>query len=345
MKICTKCNTGLPEGWTFPCCPYCGAQLPQETTEKQSATLQMGDANAISGGVHIDSHNVTTNNITNIERNKTTEELHQERVVKFKMLCQQVYADGRVDLNEARQMENLRMELGLSVEEAEHIREEVRNLRTSHSGKTLNPIARMALSQVTVHAKNCNTNRLQASMPRLEVLAEKYTDDEVQFYYHMILAAIQPEDCIERYENRKFDNYWLAFWTYMAYINTGQVGEAEAVLDSLSVFDQYPYGNITLLATASSLYQYWDSPEMSDLLEQANMFFEQGCEDHSDLLDRFTQVLMMLLDVDDKDAIEEFRKEFAFYFTYLFDEVIKRKQKACVQRMLPRIPKIAPLPH
>lgn len=91
----------------------------------------------------------------------------------------------------------------------------------------------------------------------------------------MILAAIQPEDCIERYENRKFDNYWLAFWTYMAYINTGQVGEAEAVLDSLSVFDQYPYGNITLLATASSLYQYWDSPEMSDLLEQANMFLSK----------------------------------------------------------------------
>lgn len=67
----------------------------------------------------------------------------------------------------------------------------------------------------------------------------------------------------------------VGFWTYMAYINTGQVGEAEAVLDSLSVFDQYPYGNITLLATASSLYQYWDSPEMSDLLEQANMFLSK----------------------------------------------------------------------
>ena len=249
-----QCHTTLPDGWNFPCCPYCGAKLPVQQEAQGGATLQMGDANAISGGVHIDSHNVVTNHI--VERQKTAKELHQEKVVQFKKLCQEVYADGRVDANEARQLENLRLDLGLSVAEAENIRNEVKRLRMTLSANRLNPIARVALTQVISQAKACNTERLSASLPRLETLAEKYTDDEVQFYYYMILSSVSPEECIERYEQRLADNYWLAFWTFMAYLNTDQMGEAEAILDSLTIFEGYPYGNITLLAAASSLYQY-----------------------------------------------------------------------------------------
>lgn len=342
-KACTQCHTTLPEGWNFPCCPYCGAKLPVQQEAQGGATLQMGDANAISGGVHIDSHNVVTNHI--VERQKTAKELHQEKVVQFKKLCQEVYADGRVDADEARQMENLRLDLGLSVAEAEKIRNEVKRLRMTQSANRLNPIARVALTQVISQAKTCNTERLLAALPRLETLAEKYTDDEVQFYYYMILSSVSPEECIERYEQRVADNYWLAFWTFMAYLNTDQMGEAEAILDSLTIFEGYPYGNITLLAAASSLYQYWSDPDSDELLEQANMLFEQGCEEHSDHLDRFTQVLMLLLDTEDSSSIEEYKAEFAFYFTYIFDEVMQRKQLALLHKMLPRIPKIAPLPH
>lgn len=344
-KVCMQCHATMPEGWNFPCCPYCGAQLPAEEKAQEAPTLQMGDANAISGGVHIDSHNVVTNNITHIERAKTAEELHQEKVVRFKKLCQEVYADGRVDLREARQMEDLRLTLGLSVAEAEEIRNEVKQLRMKQSGNKLNPIAKVTLTQVVSQAKACNTERLEASLSRLEVLAEKYTDDEVQFFYHMILAAVSPEACIERYEERQVDNYWLAFWTFMAYLNSDQMGEAEAVLDALTIFENQPYGNITLLAATSCLYQYWSDPEATGLLEQANMLFEQGCEEHSDCLDRFTQVLMLLLDTEDSASVEEYKAEFAFYFTYLFDEVMQRKELAILHKVLPRIPKIAPLPH
>ena len=131
----------------------------------------------------------------------------------------------------------------------------------------------------------------------------------------------------------------------MAHLNADRLGEAEAVLDTLAMFDHQPYGNITLLATASCLYQYWSDPTSAELLEQANQLFEQGCEDHSECLDRFTQVLMLLLDTEDSSSIEEYKAEFAFYFTYLFDVVMHRKQMALLHQMLPRIPKIGPLPH
>lgn len=81
IKNCPYCNTALPENWQFPRCPYCGKELPAE--EPANTGFSMGDANAISGGVHIDSHNVSTTNITNIERDKTNEELEQEKIVKL----------------------------------------------------------------------------------------------------------------------------------------------------------------------------------------------------------------------------------------------------------------------
>lgn len=346
VKQCTQCHAALPEGWTFPCCPYCGAQLPAEEPAAEGApTLQVGDANAISGGVHVDSHNVVTNHVTHVERDKTPEELHQERVVRFKQLCQEAYADGRIDLREARQLEDLRLTLGLSEAEAEQIRNDVKRLRLTQSAHRLNPIARVALTQVISQAKACHTERLRASLPRLEALAEKYTDEDVQFYYHLLLSVLSPDELVNRYEHRQADNYWLAYWTFMAYLNADRLGEAEAVLDTLAMFDHQPYGNITLLATASCLYQYWSDPASAELLEQANQLFEQGCEDHSECLDRFTQVLMLLLDTEDSSSIEEYKAEFAFYFTYLFDVVMHRKQMALLHQMLPRIPKIGPLPH
>ena len=75
-----------------------------------------------------DSHNVhnedksvhtitnTTSTVNNIgdmrinnvvhERQKHREEIHQEAVVKFKQLCEQVYADGVMTSDEARQLED-----------------------------------------------------------------------------------------------------------------------------------------------------------------------------------------------------------------------------------------------
>ena len=343
-KVCPHCKTGLPEDWQFPRCPYCGGGLPKEEEQSASA-LSMGDANAISGGVHIDSHNVVTNNITHVERDKTDKELAQEGIVRYKKLCQQLYADGRLDPVEAKQLEDLRLTIGLDEETAKEIQEQVRKVRLLQSGLHLNPVAKVAITQVVNLAKAGNTNMLKLNLPRLEMMSKKYDVDEVQFYYYALLSALDPTRCIETYENRSHDNYWLSFWTYLAYLNTDQIGEAENILTNMEIFSDYPYGNITLLAATSSMYQYWDNPQMADYLDQANMFLEQGSVEHSDLLDRYTQVLMILLDSDNEGSIKEFQQEFLFYFKYIFNTVMEKKKRALIRMMIPPIPKIAPLPH
>ena len=342
-KNCIHCNAALPEGWQFPRCPYCGQELPPE--EPANTGFSMGDANAISGGVHVDSHNVVTNNVTHIERNKTDEELEQEKIVKYKQLCQQVYADGRVDPHEAKQMEDMRLTLGLDEQTAFEIQEQVRKTRLQQSSNRLNPIVKVTINQVISLAKTGKIDALRLSIPRLESLANKYDVEEVQFYYYLILAALEPEKCIELYCNRTADNYWQAFWTYIAYINTDCVGEAEEILGNMEIFDNQPYGNITLLAALSSLYQYWSNTDMADYLEQANMFLEQGSMEHSDILDRFTQALMLIVDGDDDASIEEFKQEFSFYFNHIFNVVMEKKKVANIRNLIPPIPKIAPLPH
>ena len=239
----------------------------------------------------------------------------------------------------------MRLTLGLDEETAFEIQEQVRKVRLQQSATRLNPIVKVTINQVISLAKTDKIDMLKLSIPRLESLASKYNVEEVQFYYYLILAALEPQKCIDDYSNRTTDNYWQAFWTYIAYLNTAQVGEAEEILSNMEIFDNQPYGNITLLAATSSLYQYWTNTDMADYLEQAKMFLEQGSVEHSEILDRFTQTLMLVIEADDETSIEEFQQEFSFYFNHIFNVVMEKKKIANIRKLIPPIPKIDPLPH
>lgn len=94
-KLCPICNKEWPD--EFMACPLDGATLIEKLQQPSGFNLNLGDANAISGGVNmsdnhsvnnntvntstnnIDSHNVITNNITQIERDKTPKELIHEK--------------------------------------------------------------------------------------------------------------------------------------------------------------------------------------------------------------------------------------------------------------------------
>jgi len=239
-------------------CPECGTQLIEEPKVKEGFKLSLGDANAIAGdmSVNIDSHNTVTNIVN--ERQKHKEEIHQEKVVQYKQLCEQVYADGVMTSDEARLLESLRLNLGIDSAEADQIREQVRQIRLQHSQSQLNPIARVSMQQIISMAINGKIDLLQHSFPRLEALAEKYMVDEVQFNYYLILAGLDPRKCIKLYENRKNDNYWQSFWTYMAYQNIEELDKAQLIMAEMEAWTDKPMGNIALLAAVGSLYTYWD---------------------------------------------------------------------------------------
>ena len=165
---CSKCNAHYDDP-QVKFCSQCGGQVVADSLQNDTSSgvnINLGDANAISGGLHI-------SNVVH-ERQKHREEIHQESVVKYKLLCEQVYADGVMTSDEARQLENLRLTLGLPSEEANQIREQIRQLRLNQSQTLLNPMQRMTLQQIVTMARNGKIDLLRSSFPRLEAMAQKY---------------------------------------------------------------------------------------------------------------------------------------------------------------------------
>ena len=344
IKFCPTCGKELTPDWQFPRCPYCGNELPKLSEEKMggSNSFSFGDANAIAGdmNVNIDSHNTVTNIV--YERQKHREEIHQEMVAQYKQLCERVYEDGVMTSEEARQLESLRISLGIDSAEADQIREQVRLLRLQHSMKELNPVQRVSLQQIVGMAMNGKYELLKQSFPRLEAMAEKYNVEEVQFYYYLLLSGIEPRKCIKLFESRQNDNYWQSFWTYIAYQNIEELDKAQLIMADLENWTDHPYGNVALLATVGSLYTYWEDMTQTEFLEQARMLLEQGADVFSDSLDRFAQSLILLTD-DNDDNLHHFQGEFRFYFDYVFSGLMHKRKMAHVYSLIPRMPKIAPL--
>ena len=336
---CPNCNEHYDSG---KFCAECGVPLVEDSPASSAGTaINLGDANAISGGIHVDSHNVT--NIVH-ERQKHKEELHQDKVLRFKQLCEQVYADGVMTTDEARQLEGLRLSLGIDVEEADLIREQVRQLRLRQSQGELNPVARMTLQQIVSMAMNGKMELLERSFPRLEAMAEKYSADEVHFYYYLLLAGLDPRKCIRLYETRKSDNYWQSYWTYLAYQNIEELDKAQMILVEMEAWTDRPFGNMALLASAGSLYTYWDDTSQTDVLEQAKMFIEQGADGFNSELERFAQSLMLLVQ-DSEDELEQYQGEFSFFFNYIFSGLMQKRKMAHVYEVIKRMPRIEPLPN
>lgn len=334
---CPNCNQHYDNG---KFCAECGVPLVDDAPTPSGAAFGVGDYAAIEGGIHVDSHN-TINNIVQ-ERQKHKEELHQDKVVRFKQLCEQIYEDGVMTIDESRQLENLRLTLGLDSVEADQIREQVRHMRLRQSHGELNPVVRISMQQIVSMAMSGNIELLKRSFPRLEAMAEKYASDEVQFNYYLLLAGLDPRKCVKSYETRKSDNYWQSFWTYLAYQNLDQLDKAQLLLVEMEAWQNRPFGNMALLACVGSLYTYWDDISQTDILEQAKMFIEQGADGFSSDLDRFAQSLMLLVQ-DNEEDLEKYQGDFSFFFNYIFSGVMQKRKMAQVYDVIKPIPKIDPL--
>lgn len=334
MNKCNNCHRDIPANWEFPCCPYCGMDL-LKVSKESSANINIGDANAFAGDVQIDSHNIT--NITNVERDKSSEELKQEAFNKYRVFCEQILTDGIIDADEAKMLDTLRINLGISKYESEEILNNVKEQKIKASFTTLNPIAKMTLKQMLSYANEDKIDQIKTNLPRLQVLAQRYTDDWVQFYYYLFLSSLFPEKIIELYESRIEDNYWMEFFVYIAYLNTSKRGEAESALTNMYVWTDRSEGNIALLASIGMMYDYWDDTTMTVSREQAEMMFNEGRESISEQLSLFAKILPFLL--TDK-AIPDESICNLFYVKYLLSGVMQKRYKAHLYSMLPKLPKI-----
>lgn len=301
--------------------------------------VSLGDANAFAGDVSISVSN------THIERQKNADELKAEALGQYRQLCKQVLDDGIVTNEERSLLEDARVRLGITAEDAQQTFDAVKAGMTRNSKNALGKIQQVTLNQVLKLRDSGKIDNLRSSLGRLETMAQKYDADEVQCNYWMILAGLDPARCITEYEKRDTDSYWQSFWATMAYINTGDSAAAEGLISDLEAWSDMPFGNIALLAAANSLCEYWKDPSVEDFKEQAEAFAEEGATGNTDLIDPFAQTLMLLLGADDYAAVEEFHDDFLFQLDYVLSGITDRIRQASAQSELPPMPKIDLLPQ
>ena len=229
MKYCTnkECNKTWPDD--FNLCPLCGSELVVEQPQP-SDTISIGDGNAINGGVNIstdisrkddhsvtnsnntsdchnttNSHNQTTNfssnhiyngNYTKIEREKSAEEILIERKQNFRNCCKKVLNDGLLTREDRIWLEEQRSYFGLSAEMADHILNEVTSTHQC-SVMSMGTVQRVQFNNFKRAVEGNCVENVKKYLPQIEVIAEKFQEEELQFLYHLALAALYPQECVE----------------------------------------------------------------------------------------------------------------------------------------------------
>jgi len=322
-------------------CPECGTKLIEKPAVPGGVNLHLGDANAISGGLHVsDSHDVsnidnsvhnitnttsTVNNITQVSAQKTEMELLQERKTLYLNACKRAYEDNVLEQAEKIELDRYRMEIGLDEATADSILDQVRQLVMRNAQKTeLTGLAKIKLKQLTEALKKNEVQAIMRQIDSFEALAGKFANDELQYKYFLVLSALRHEKCVEKFESSKVDSYWKSFWSYFAYLKAKKYSQASEIVFSLGdKFPNYPEDNATLLAAAGAL--------IKDGKEEAQEYLAAVEGNYSPALQRFAESIYFLLDPDTAKEMGATEQSCAFYLVNFFKQDMGEKKEAQTQ--------------
>lgn len=333
-KICynSQCacfNQGFPE--MLKECPVC--HTPFGTSSPNAFNLNLGDANAISGGVNmsdnhsvsnntvntsnVDSHNVITNHITQIEREKTAEELKHERELAYREECLKAYRNGIMTSEEKRKLEDLQYRLGLDESSASKILSEVAK-RSERKSTTLSPVHQITFNNIKTAINGNRLDLVKRLMAQMKAMVQRYSVEEIQFTYYMLTAILNPKESVEEYQSHREDKYWQTFWASIAYRRLGNIEQSELLVADVGDkwIDTIPQENVFILATINALIDK-DVPT-------AKFLYDNIVGEHSPYLSNIATCLYTLLynDVLTPEELTQMQKDSKFYIENLFADVV-----------------------
>ena len=316
-------------------CPHDGTPLISKPQQPSGFSLNLGDANAISGGVNmsdnhsinttsnVDSHNVITNNITQVEREKSPEEIKHERELAFREACLEVYRNGIMTSEQKRKLEDLQYRLGLDESSASKILSEVAK-RSERKSTSLSPVHQITFNNIKTAINSNRLDLVNRLLAQMKAMVQRYSVEEIQFTYYMLQAVLHPKDCVEEYENHREDKYWQSFWSSIAYRRVGNIEKSELLVADVGDkwIDTIPQENVFILATVNALI---DNDSVS-----AKSLYDNISGEHSPFLSNLTTCLYTILynDVVSPEELKQWQKDIAFYSNNLFADIIARNLEA-----------------
>ena len=331
-KICPKCNKEWPD--EFMVCPLDMTELIPKPQQPAGFSLNLGDANAIMGGVNmsdnhsvsnntvntttsnVDSHNVITNNITQVEREKTPEELKHEKELAFRKECQKVYSNGIMTSEGKRKLDDLRYQLGLDENSANKILSEIAK-RSERKSSSLSPVHQITYNNIKTAIIANRLDLVDRLMAQLKAMVQRYSAEEIQFKYYMLQAVLHPKECTEEYESHYEDKYWQTFWSSIAYRRLGNIEKSELLVADVGDkwTDTIPQENVFVLATVNAL--------IDKDMDTAKSLFDNIGGEHSPYLSNLATCLYTLMygDMLSPEELKQMKKDGVFYASNLFAEI------------------------
>jgi TPR repeat protein len=330
-KICPNCHKVYDDYETF--CFECGGLRLNKCDDKKPA-LNLGDANAISGGVdmsdnhsvcnntvntttsNVDSHNIITNNITQVEREKTPEELKHEKEFVFREGCLKAYSNGIMTSEDKRKLDDLRYRLGLDETSVKKILSEVAK-RSERKSSSLSPVHQITYNNIKAAIIANRLDMVNRLMPQMKVMAQRYSAEEIQYTYYMLQAVLHPKECIGEFESDYVDKYWQTFWSSIAYRRLGNKDKSEFLFADVGDkwTDTIPQGNTFILASVNYL--------IDKDIDMAKSLFDNISGDHSQYLSNLKTCLYTLLygDTLSSEELKQMQKDGLFYACNLFTDI------------------------
>lgn len=331
-KICPKCNKEWPD--EFMACPLDGTTLIPKPQQPTGFNLNLGDANAISGGVNmsdnhsvsnntvntttsnVDSHNIITNNITQVEREKTPEELKHEKELAFREECLKVYSNGIMTSEGKRKLDDLRYRLGLDENSANKILSDVAK-RSERKSSSLSPVHQITYNNIKTAIIANRLDLVDRLMAQLKAMVQRYSAEEIQFTYYMLQAVLHPKECTEEYESHYEDKYWQTFWSSIAYRRLGNIEKSELLVADVGDkwTDTIPQENVFVLASVNAL--------IDNDIDTAKSLFDYISGEHSPYLSNLATCLYTLMygDILSSEELKQMKKDGVFYASNLFAEI------------------------
>lgn len=324
-------------------CPICQGELDL-VVESENSNINMGNANAISGGVHSsddhskkDSDNVvnsnnethtnshnTTNTTTIYEAEKSASEKLEENRLKYRLECKKLFRDGLISNDGDRKLRELQVNLNLADELVLPIKEEIRLL----SKKRKTQLSSTGLSDIRQTKSIIEQNTapaLQRQLVKLESWMQEYDDNTLKLMYYQMSSMLEPVRYTNRYEDSVKDEYWEAYWAYIAYLLQNREKQANEALASLGRWHTYyPEQNDTILLLVGRLMH---NEPIEDIQQVRNQLTAHFTADLQLLLDAIDELLKM-------DWVKEsilIRPAHSFYINTLFGQFVETQKAAGVE--------------
>lgn len=259
-------------------CPECGTPLIEKPIQKGRSSFNLGDANAINGNL----------NVTNIvsERNKSKEEIVLENENKYRQQCRVYLTDGRISGEECSALDKMGADLGINPARQQQIlKDEIETSKTKKS--TLDGSSSIILEHFIHRMETYDVRGMLNLYYRMQNIVNGIDEERAKFYYYLLTSIIRPTESIQLYESHKDDNYWLTFWTVLAYKIKGKIEQMDAAKNYLSNWSEYDEENALVLDMATAaLDSDWDAAEA---------FYEALEEKYSSELKIFVSALVSLI--------------------------------------------------